>query len=342
MKRVIYLLIATAFLFSACKSSFKKGKGGVVYKVDRTGSGETIKQGQFLEFHSKNTYRDSVLSDTRLTMAQIQPFDSTQIPPDDYKILKDLRKGDKITYKISTDSAFKGGQMAPWAKKGEYIITEISIINIHKTREEAQAAYRVAALEGQKKADAKLLVDKKGQLDKDEKIISEYLSKNNITTIKSPLGVHVQIITPGTDKITDSSNVKINYTGQTFAGNVFDSNTDPKFGHMEPYIVSMGAPQVIKGWIESLNMLGKGAKAKIYVPSTLGYGEQGNGANIPPNENLIFDMEILDLISNQQAQAEQMAMQQKQQQQMMEQQKKMEAMSKKTAPTTPADSTKRK
>jgi FKBP-type peptidyl-prolyl cis-trans isomerase FkpA len=343
MKRVIYLFIATAFLFSACKSSFKKGKGGVVYKVDKTGSGETIQQGQFLEFHSKNTYRDSVLSDTRLTMAQVQPFDSTQIPPDDYKILKELRKGDKITYKISTDSAFKGGQMAPWAKKGEYIITEISIVNIYKTRDEAQAAYRAAAAEGQKKADAKLLVDKKAQLDKDEKIISEYLTKNNITaTVKSPLGVHVQIITPGTDKITDSSNVKINYTGQTLAGVVFDSNTDPKFGHLEPYIVSMGAPQVIKGWIESLNMLSKGAKARIYVPSTLGYGEQGNGANIPPNENLVFDMEILDLLSPQQAQMEQMAAQQKQQQQMMEQQKKMEAMSKKTPSVPAADSVKRK
>jgi FKBP-type peptidyl-prolyl cis-trans isomerase FkpA len=340
MKRVIYLFIATAFLFSACKSSFKKGKGGVVYKVDKTGSGENIKQGEFLEFHSKSTYGDSVLSDTRLTMAQIQPFDSAQIPPDDYKILKDLRKGDKITYKISTDSAFKGGQMAPWAKKGQFIITEINILNIYKTREEAQAAYKAAAIEGQKKADAKLLVDKKGQLDKDEKIISEYLSKNNITTVKSPMGVHVQIITPGTDKITDSSNVKINYTGQTLAGVVFDSNTDPKFGHIQPYVVSMGAPQVIRGWIESLNMLSKGAKARVFIPSTLGYGEQGNGNNIPPNENLMFDMEILDLLTPQQAQMEQMAAQQKQQQQMMEQQQKMEAMSKKTQPA--ADSVKKK
>lgn len=339
MKRVIYLFIAATFLFSACKSSFKKGKGGVVYKVDRTGSGESIKQGQFLEFHSKSTYGDSVLSDTRLTMAQIQPFDSAQIPPDDYKILKELRKGDKITYKISTDSAFKGGQMAPWAKKGQFIITEISILNIYKTREEAQVAYKAAALEGQKKADAKFLVDKKAQLDKDEKIISDYLAKNNITaTVKSPMGVHVQILSPGTDKVTDSSNVKINYTGQTLAGVVFDSNIDPKFGHTEPYIVSMGAPQVIKGWIESLNMLSKGAKARVFIPSALGYGEQGNGSSIPPNENLIFDMEVIDLLSPQQAQAEQMAAQQKQQERMMEQQKKMEALSKKATP----DSVKKK
>jgi FKBP-type peptidyl-prolyl cis-trans isomerase FkpA len=335
MKRVIYLFIAAAFLFSACKSSFKKGKGGVVYKVDKTGSGETIKQGQFLEFHSKNTYRDSVLSDTRLTMVQIQPFDSAQIPPDDYKILKELRKGDKITYKISTDSAFKGGQMAPWAKKGEFIITEISILNIYKTREEAQAAYKAAAVEGRKKADAKFLVDKKAQLDKDEKIISEYLSKNNITaTAKSPMGVHIQILTPGTDKITDTSNVKINYTGQTFAGKVFDSSVDPKFGHVAPYVVSMATPEVIRGWIESLNMLSKGAKARVFIPSALAYGEQGKGADIAPNENLMFDMEIVDLLTPQQAQMEQMAAQQKQQQQMMEQQKKMEAMSKKTQPAT--------
>jgi FKBP-type peptidyl-prolyl cis-trans isomerase FkpA len=341
MKRVIYLFIATALLFSACKSSFKKGKGGVVYKIDKTGSGETIKQGQFLEFHSKQMYRDSVLFDTRTTAVQIIPFDTMRIPPDDFKILQNLRKGDNITYKLSTDSAFKGGQMAPWAKKGEYLITTISITNIYKTEAEAREASKIAMAEGQKKADAKFLLDKKPQFDKDEKIISEYLSKNNITaTVKSPLGVHLQILTPGTDKITDSSNVKINYTGQTFAGKVFDSNTDPKFGHVDPYIVSMGAPEVIKGWIESLNMLSKGAKARVFIPSALGYGEQGKGGDIGPNENLIFDIEILDLISPQQAQMEQMAAQQKQQQQMMEQQKKMEAMSKKTQPA--ADSAKRK
>jgi FKBP-type peptidyl-prolyl cis-trans isomerase len=62
----------------------------------------------------------------------------------------------------------------------------------------------------------------------------------------------------------------------------------------EPLPVSVGLGQVIPGWDEGLMLLKKGSKAKLIIPSPLGYGESGAGAMIPPNSILVFDVEVTD------------------------------------------------
>lgn len=107
-------------------------------------------------------------------------------------------------------------------------------------------------------------------------------------------------------------------------GKAFDSNTDPQFGHSEPYPVFMGAEpgsrgSVIKGWTDGLSLLKKGGKAKLYIPSTLAYGSRGNGTEIKANANLVFDVEVVDMMTVAQARAEGEAQQKK----MMAEQKRM-------------------
>ncbi len=70
---------------------------------------------------------------------------------------------------------------------------------------------------------------------------------------------------------------------------------DSTKGHTDPIEVPVGMHQVIPGWDEALPYFGKGGKGKILVPSMLGYGPQGRGADMPPYSNLIFDVEILDV-----------------------------------------------
>jgi FKBP-type peptidyl-prolyl cis-trans isomerase len=53
--------------------------------------------------------------------------------------------------------------------------------------------------------------------------------------------------------------------------------------------------QVIPGWDEGLMLLKKGSKAKLIIPSPLGYGESGAGAMIPANSILVFDVEVTDV-----------------------------------------------
>jgi len=86
--------------------------------------------------------------------------------------------------------------------------------------------------------------------------------------------------------------VTMNYTGKLLNGKMFDSNTDPAKGHVQPFTFTLGVGQVIKGWDEGVQQLKLGSKGTLFIPSGLGYGEHGAGGDIPPNAVLVFDVEV--------------------------------------------------
>ena len=85
-------------------------------------------------------------------------------------------------------------------------------------------------------------------------------------------------------------------------GRIFDSNVDTTGGRpSQPLLVSMSNDPslgitVIKGWNDGLSLLNKGAKARFYIPSPLGYGSQAQGPDIKANEILIFDITVADVL----------------------------------------------
>ena len=87
--------------------------------------------------------------------------------------------------------------------------------------------------------------------------------------------------------------VTVNYTGRLTNGTTFDSNVDPKFGHVEPFQFQIGMSQVIKGWDEGLSTMKVGGKRQLIIPPQLGYGARGAGSAIPPNSTLVFDVELV-------------------------------------------------
>jgi len=130
----------------------------------------------------------------------------------------------------------------------------------------------------------------------DDNIIIEYLKKHNTTATRTKSGLYYTISTPGAGKNAwRGQTVTLNYTGKTLDGTVFDSNTDPGFEHMSPFVVTIGMGKVIKGWDEAVQLLNKGSKATVYIPSALAYGEKGAGDQIPPNSILVFDVELLNI-----------------------------------------------
>lgn len=86
----------------------------------------------------------------------------------------------------------------------------------------------------------------------------------------------------------------VNYTGRLVDGTVFDSNVDPKFGHVEPFKFILGAGYVIKGWDDGLVGMKVGEKKTLTIPPELGYGDQSIGT-IPANSTLVFDIELLSI-----------------------------------------------
>ena len=121
--------------------------------------------------------------------------------------------------------------------------------------------------------------------------LEENKKRPNVVTL--PSGLQYEVINEGKvgtyAKATDQ--VKCHYEGTLIDGTLFDSSI--KRG--QPAI--FGVNQVIPGWVEALQLMPEGAKWKLYIPSDLAYGAQGAGEMIPPHSTLIFEVELLEILS---------------------------------------------
>ena len=93
-------------------------------------------------------------------------------------------------------------------------------------------------------------------------------------------------------KIIHHSWVQIEYTGSFESGEVFDTNV----GKNRPLVIQIGMKEVIPGFEQGIIGTTKGTKRKIKIPAELAYGEKGGGDVIPPNTDLIFEFEIIDVL----------------------------------------------
>ena len=329
MKQLFYLVITSIIFLSSCTESTKKFKDGTEYKIISDGKGQKIVNGNFIEVEILKKYKDSVLYDSREMMPQFGLYDTAQFPPLFKEIFKKIRVGDSVFTKNLVDSIYKTGNMPPFAKKGEYETTTYKFVNVFTTKEQTDSAYNkwlpIAKVRSAKKMTEQIQKDLKTnepQLKADDKILSDYIAAHKLTAVKAPWGTFVALTNPGTgENLNDSSIAVVNYTGKTLVDSVFDSNTDPKFGHKQPINVDLAQiGSVILGWTDGLKQMKKGSKGTLLIPSSLAYGKNGQGDKIKSNENLIFDVEVIDVLTPAQYQAQQMEQQKK----MMETQQKMQ------------------
>jgi FKBP-type peptidyl-prolyl cis-trans isomerase FklB len=94
---------------------------------------------------------------------------------------------------------------------------------------------------------------------------------------------------PGGAKPTAVDTVVVHYIGTFIDGKEFDSSV--KSG--QP--ITFKLTGVIRGWTEILQLMSIGDKWKVFIPSDLGYGDQGYSPTIPPGATLIFDIELVDI-----------------------------------------------
>jgi FKBP-type peptidyl-prolyl cis-trans isomerase len=104
-------------------------------------------------------------------------------------------------------------------------------------------------------------------------------------------GLQYEIIQEGIgSKPTASDTVRVHYQGSLINGTVFDSS----YYRGDP--IEFPLYGVISGWTEGLQLMSVGSIYRLIVPSSLGYGPQGIGSQIPPYSTLIFELELLDII----------------------------------------------
>ena len=117
-------------------------------------------------------------------------------------------------------------------------------------------------------------------------------NKKRKEVITLPDGLQYEILKKGDSTSIMPSlqdTVVAHYAGTLINGKKFDNSYD----RGQPLTIPVNG--VIKGWTEILQMMHIGDKYKVYIPSELGYGERGAGADIPGGAALIFEMELLDV-----------------------------------------------
>ncbi|MBR3915658.1 MAG: FKBP-type peptidyl-prolyl cis-trans isomerase [Bacteroidaceae bacterium] len=122
-----------------------------------------------------------------------------------------------------------------------------------------------------------------------EAFLAENAKKEGVVTL--PSGLQYEVITEGSGKQPSATDrVQCHYEGTLIDGTVFDSSI--KRG--EPAV--FGVNQVIRGWVEALQLMKEGAKWRLYIPYDMAYGEHGAGEMIPPYSALVFEVELIKVL----------------------------------------------
>jgi len=134
----------------------------------------------------------------------------------------------------------------------------------------------------------------KGRPVEPESQVSQVEESINNMNAENNNGVQITVVKEGTgEPVKAGDRVAMSYTGKLSDGTVFDSNIDPKFGHAEPFVFTLGSGQVIEGWERGVLGMKVGEKRTLVVSPEYGYGEAGVGGVIPPNATLTFDVELI-------------------------------------------------
>jgi FKBP-type peptidyl-prolyl cis-trans isomerase FklB len=133
---------------------------------------------------------------------------------------------------------------------------------------------------------------KKQNLEEGKKFLEANKTKPGVVAL--PSGLQYKVIKDGQGESPKSTDkVRVHYHGTFINGKVFDSSVE----RGEP--IELGVDRVIKGWTEALQLMKPGAKWVLYIPSDLAYGENPvPNSPIGPNEALIFEVELLEVIKN--------------------------------------------
>jgi FKBP-type peptidyl-prolyl cis-trans isomerase FkpA len=307
--KLVVAIVATTIMLTACNSNYEKTASGMAYKISHGSGKEKIKQGQIVKFYIeyKLQDKDTILNTNYGKMPGYLPVDTSKLPKHNFtEIITKLTVGDKVDFILSIDTLKSLGQIPNYDnifKKGGLIKGKVEILKVFANDSLTQPDYQAEAKKEEarqnlamqkemKEREAKnkvLIVDQK-------KALKEYAAKNNIKCIESPLGVLVEVQNPGVGmKAENGTKAMILYTGKLMDGKQFDSNVGRNPEQLLPVLV--GSHNVVPGMEDAMQYFAKGGKGRLLIPAALAYGDREAGP-IPANSNLIFEIEVKDVVSD--------------------------------------------
>lgn len=284
MKKInsfLFALLGILLLVSCDNQGLKKTKSGLLYKIISDGKNPVVKKGQYIKISFSQKVRDSVLFSSDSSLPAYVRIDSAL--PNSYspiEIFPLLRKGDSAVVIQLGDSIQKKSQqpLPPFIHKKDKIILTMRVVDVFDNE---------LAVTNDRQAGMEVFHAK------EIKQVENYLAQHNIQATKTAMGTFVEIKNPGEGSLIDSGKlVSVLYTGKLFpSGKQFETNDE---AGKQPIKFVVGRKSIIQGWDDGVRLLKKGAVATFYIPAFLAY-DQAPGPGKTPNENLIFDVKIVDV-----------------------------------------------
>ncbi|WP_316793476.1 FKBP-type peptidyl-prolyl cis-trans isomerase [Pedobacter frigoris] len=311
MKKGIIILFAATLGLAAC-NNYKKGPGGLMYQIHNDGGKEKIKEGDIvkLNFIQKNE-RDSVMFNTYdMEQPQIFPVGKKVYAGDMNDVLYLFGEGDSATFKLNLDTMAKhsGQPKPPQNAKDTYIVFTVKVEKVlKKTAGEADSTFQKKAQEVFQKDYQADVAKKKGA---EAGKIKNFIEDKKLKTQTTATGLQYVITNPGTGpKPVLGDTIMLNYTGKLLtkkadgSEKIFDTSIEKvakdakihnPMAQYAPRPFTIG--NAIPGFDEGYQLIGKGGKITLIIPSSLGYGEGGQPqAGITPFSPLCFEVEIVDI-----------------------------------------------
>jgi FKBP-type peptidyl-prolyl cis-trans isomerase len=297
---VMYAVILVFISSCTLNNEFKVSKSGMAYKIISGGGKDSLlKHGDVIRFRMIEKIEDSLLTVIGETPDQFAQVDSAGREFDVSEILNKLKVGDSAICRFPTDTIFAKNpgpdmnRFPKWLKPGKSVYVYIKILKKYAKPEDSNTDYQEEMMRMQKVFFRKDSVSSAKSNADFEKIAKEKFASAS----KTPGGTLVQIVKEGTGPACDSGKVvSMKYEGRFTDGNIFDGNMNTKDSiKARPLVFRLGVDPIIRGWQEGIRLMKKGTVAKIFVPYTQGYGPQ-QYRDIPGYSNLIFDVEVVDVM----------------------------------------------
>ncbi|MDX2173037.1 MAG: FKBP-type peptidyl-prolyl cis-trans isomerase [Bacteroidota bacterium] len=298
-KLFLFSSAVVAIAFTACKGGdgsafdgYTRTETGLHYKFFKhTEDSATAKDGDGVVFGYviKTEKNDSLIVDSKTQSQDGSGYTRFLLKKSSFvgsleDGMKLMAKGDSASFIIPADSFFLKtmgmNELPASVAKGSFLKATIVMKDILSSKQ---------IEENQKKQMAEREAMMKEAEAKEKVTFDAYITENKITAKPTESGLIFVETKKGNGKHPKATDeVTVHYTGTLMDGTKFDSSLD----RGEPAKFPLN--QVIPGWTEGIQLMSKGSKGKLIIPSKLGYGPQGAGGKIPPFAPLVFEVELLD------------------------------------------------
>ncbi len=299
--------LAVIVILASCgnQDGFETSDSGLQYKIVTKGSsGVQPTEGQVVTLNLAMSSGDSIIMEaSEMPLQKVEQMWNVKGGIEEAFAM--LSKGDSIVAKVKAGDLYeRTWQMqVPANVNPEDIITcAIGMEEIYEV-EEFQRMQAMAQVEEIDAYRIQALQESQEQMDTDIAIIDAYLAKNNIEAQTSKSGMRYTVLEEGTGpKPQIGDKVQVIYTGNVLEGDFFDTSVEEKakeYGLYNPgrtygpFEFILGTGGVIHGWDEGIALLNEGAKARLYIPSPMAYGDQQRSEVIVANAILEFEVELV-------------------------------------------------